>query len=275
MVGVAVSESNGQPAYPTYLLAPYRLATVCGGLAVAYFWTIFPYPVSESTELRKDVGAALYLLANLSSVVHELVRARVQKIDGDENVKGTRAWHLEKARNIVFSKTLILLTTLQQNSAFSKFQIRVGGRFPHAEYTGLIECIERVLQYTSLIAYASRTFSATEEDSEWATDFRKLLGSVNATSHQLTSLLSLLSSSISGGRALPPYLEIPQHARYVKNMEAIDRDILSVRHIAEPEYSAFAVIQICAQCINDDVTKITRCVLLYFRSSFCGDVEAN
>ena len=166
---------------------------------------------------------------------------------------------MEKARNVVFTKTLTLLTTLQQNSAFSKFQIRVGGRFPHEEYTGLIECIQRVLQYTSLIAYASRTFSSSSEnENEWATDFRKLLGSVNATSHQLTSLLSLLSSSISGGRALPPYLVIPQHARYVKNLEAIDRDILSVRHIAEPEYSAFAVIQICAKCIDDDVEKIMR-----------------
>ncbi|KAI5369974.1 Putative ER transporter, 6TM [Septoria linicola] len=258
VVGVEVSESNGQPAYPTYLLAPYRLATVCGGLAVAYIWTIFPYPVSESTELRKDVGAALYMLANLSSVVHELVRSRVQKIDGDESAKGTRAFHLEKARNQVFTKTLSLLTTLQQNSAFSKFQIRVGGRFPHEEYTGLIESIQRVLQYTSLIAYASRTFSATEADSEWSVDFRKLLGGVNATSHRLTSLLALLSSSITDGKALPPHLDIPQHARYVKNLEAIDRDILSVRHIAEPEYSAFAVIQICAQCINDDVVKITR-----------------
>lgn len=34
-IGVQASESNGQPAYPTYILAPYRLATVVGGLFVA------------------------------------------------------------------------------------------------------------------------------------------------------------------------------------------------------------------------------------------------
>ena len=44
-IGVAASTKNGQPAYPTYVLAPYRLATVVGGLLVAFIWTIFPYPV--------------------------------------------------------------------------------------------------------------------------------------------------------------------------------------------------------------------------------------
>lgn len=34
-IGVAVATSNGQPAYPLYELAPYRLATVAGGLLVA------------------------------------------------------------------------------------------------------------------------------------------------------------------------------------------------------------------------------------------------
>ena len=35
-LGIRISESNGQPAYPTYELAPYRLATVTGGLFVAF-----------------------------------------------------------------------------------------------------------------------------------------------------------------------------------------------------------------------------------------------
>jgi hypothetical protein len=223
------------------------LATVCGGLAVAYIWTIFPYPVSESTELRKDLGGALYLLANMYSVVHETVRSRVRKVDGDENVKGTQAYHLEKARTAVFIKLLTLITNLQQNSGFSKFQIRVGGRFPHEVYQDLIECVQRVLQYITLISkstarpfpclssrlifrtgYASKTFSTSAADSEWSVDFRKLLGSVDATSHKLTSLLSLLSSSLTHARPLPPYLEIPQ----MRAMDKMDRNILSPSHIA-------------------------------------------
>lgn len=187
------------------------------------------------------------------------MKSRVQKIDGDSSVKGTRGWHLEKARTQVFTKLVSLLSTMQQNSAFSRMQLRVGGQFPREEYDGLLESIRRVLQYTSLVSYASGTFSMhSGQDTEWAHDFRQLLASVNATSHKLTSLLSLLSNSMTQGRPLPPYLEIPRPAKYMKTMTSIDRDILSVRHMAEPEYSAFAVITICAMCVNEEVEKIAR-----------------
>jgi hypothetical protein len=47
-IGVtAATATTGQPAYPIYELGPYRLATVAGGLAVAFFWTMFPYPITE------------------------------------------------------------------------------------------------------------------------------------------------------------------------------------------------------------------------------------
>lgn len=136
VLGVTASESNGQPAYPTYLLAPYRLATVAGGLFVAWIWTVFPYPISEGSELRRDLGASLYMLANFSSIVHEVVQSRVKGVEGDIRKKGTHAYNLEKARLKVFSKTLLLLNEMRTNSAFSKFQVRVGGRFPKEEYEG-------------------------------------------------------------------------------------------------------------------------------------------
>lgn len=82
-----------------------------------------------------------------------------------------------------------------------------------------------------LSGYASATFSTSAADSEWSIDFRKLLGSVDATSHQLTSLLSLLSSSLTHARPLPPYLNIPQHRRYVRALEQIDGNILNPSHI--------------------------------------------
>jgi hypothetical protein len=39
-IGKEVSESNGQPAYQLYILAPYRAAVVIVGLSVAYFWYV-------------------------------------------------------------------------------------------------------------------------------------------------------------------------------------------------------------------------------------------
>ncbi|KAI7312325.1 hypothetical protein KC315_g12015 [Hortaea werneckii] len=255
-IGVQASESNGQPAYPTYELAPYRLATVVGGLFVAFIWTVFPFPISESSELRKDLGASLYLLSNYYAVTHEAVQARVKGIEGDAAVKGTHAYHLEKASNAVFSKLLLLLTHLKQNKEFSKFQLQVGGRFPREHYEALIEICQRLLQYIALISYSSTTFSVHRgnvEISQWSNDFRKIITSVSSTSHQITSVLSLLSSSLHNGQALPPYIELPKPYQFLRKLESIDPDLLSIRHIAEPEYSAFAVITICAQAINRDL----------------------
>ena len=85
-----------------------------------------------------------------------------------------------------------------------------------------------------------------------------MLSSVGVTSNKITSLLSLLSSSLSNAQPLPPYLEMPDSFQFAKRIEAIDRDILSIRHIAEPEYSAFAVMQIVSQSINTDIIVLTK-----------------
>ena len=131
----------------------YRLWWHSGGLhmdnrrslgmstAICYMLTMwkFPYPISESSLLRKDLGASLYLLSNFYSIVHETVQSRVKGTDGDALVKGTHAYNLEKARNTVFSKLLLLLTNLKTNAEFSKFQLRVGGRFPRENYEGCVK----------------------------------------------------------------------------------------------------------------------------------------
>ena len=133
-LGVQLSETNGQPVYPTYELAPYRLATVVVGLFVAWIFTIWPYPVTESSELRKDLGASLYMLANFMSIVHEIIISRIEGTDGDVDTKGTHAYNLEKARLAVFGKLLSLVNDMRTNSAFSKFQMALGGQFPREEY---------------------------------------------------------------------------------------------------------------------------------------------
>lgn len=140
-IGIAASESTGQPVYPIYLLAPYRLACVAGGLAVAYFWTVFPYPVSEQSELRKEVGRSLYLLANFYSVVHETMRARIRGDEGSPDDKSSPGRRLEKARHEVFSKQVLMLANLRTYSSFTKWQASIGGKFPKAQYDSIINHI--------------------------------------------------------------------------------------------------------------------------------------
>jgi hypothetical protein len=117
-----------------------------------------------------------------------------------------------------------------------------------------------IVNYISLIGYASAKFSdgTVEEESAWATDFRKMLTAVRATSHEITGLLTTLSASIANGQPLPPYLKTPQPYQLSAKLEAIDRDILSVRHIAEPGYAAFAVIQVSSRCIISELEVLLR-----------------
>ena len=67
-LGVQVATSNGQAFYPVWELGLIRVATVAGGLFLAWIWTIFPYPITEHSQLRQNLGSTLYLVANYYSV---------------------------------------------------------------------------------------------------------------------------------------------------------------------------------------------------------------
>lgn len=259
-LGKTAAEANGQPAYPIYLLAPYRLATVVGGLLVAFFWTIFPYPISEHSVIRQDLGSAIYLLANYYSIVHETIKARIKQQAGDRQDKNSPAKRLEHAQHKVYSKQMLLLTGLRSNMEFQKWEIKIGGRVPREQYEKILNCTQKILTYMTLLSYASNTFDDVNdpEESAWTNDFRKLIQSVNLTSHEITSVLCLLSSAIINGQPLPPYLQIPQPFKLSEKLEELDHDILSVRHIAEKGYAAFAVMQVSTRMVMGDIETLVK-----------------
>lgn len=114
----------------------------------------------------------------------------------------------------------------------------------------------------ALISYASTTFARDDESStKWSEDFRKLMGEVNMTTHAITTLLSLFAASIKNGQPLPPYLRAPKPYGLSTKLEELDSDILSLRHIAEPGYSAFAVVQVCSRCVVGDLDRLLKYVL--------------
>ena len=265
-IGLEKAQSNGQAYQPVYLLGPIRLATVIGGLSLGWLWTIFPYPVSEHAELRKSLGSALYLLANYYSVMHETVRARIRGFEDDPSIKGSVSQRLEKARRTIFGKTNLLLSGMRTRTEFVKFDIPLGGKFPKKQYEAIIDRMQSMLNFMALVSYASTSFqdlqsrstnSTTDDDSdhhlEWLLSFRKLIGETNVTSQAITTLLTLMSASVANGQPLPPYLRVPEPFRYTEKLDEIDRDLLSVRHIAEPGYATFSVTQLGVKCVIDDL----------------------
>ncbi|KAJ5902206.1 hypothetical protein N7495_002734 [Penicillium taxi] len=262
-VGEVVATSNGQAYYPIYELAPFRLAAVAGGCFVGFIWTFFPYPISEHSVLRQSLGASLYLLANYYSIIHETLIARMRGDAGDMFLQSLKGRKLEKARHKVFSKQMLMLNSLRTYSEFLNWEVPIGGRFPKEQYDTIIVCVENIVSYLSLLGYVSDTFLRLEEDedesgSAWMQDFRRIVGTAKVTTHEVTSLLCLLSASITNRQPLPPYLKSPRPYSFSKRLEALDNDILSIKHIAEPGFAAFAVLQISTRCIVGDVEQLLK-----------------
>jgi hypothetical protein len=261
-LGVKLATSNGQPFYPIYELAPYRLATVAGGLLVAFIWTYFPYPVTTHSTLRKDLGRTLYLLANFYSCVHSTVEMRLTTgIKADPTKKQSPTYRLDKARHKVFSKVVIMLNQLREHSEFTKFEPTFGGKFPKETYDALIQAMQNLFNYMALISYSSVSFTEDSDDQTvWLQDFRRFTGDLNITSQEMTSTLCLVSASVSNSQPLPPYLKLPRPFAVGARMEAVDPEIISISHISQPCYAAFAVLEIASTLIAEEMGRVVRLV---------------
>lgn len=122
--------------------------------------------------------------------------------------------------------------------------------------------LNSILNYLSLMSYATQTWSMEGPDSKapinhkWIDDLSKLLDSIDPTSHHITSILTLLSASVTQGSALPPYMQLPKPYQLSRRLEALDRGILDARHIEEPGYSAYAVMQVTSSLVTDDLKRL-------------------
>lgn len=111
----------------------------------------------------------------------------------------------------------------------------------------------------ALISYATQTVATNNkspDEKSWIKDFSNLVGSLNVTSQEITSMLSLLSAAVTGGHPLPPYLKPPTPYRLSAKLQELDADILSIDHIAEPGYSAFVVTQVASSLISEELEKL-------------------
>lgn len=267
-IGLQQAQSNGQTYYPIYTLAPIRLATVLAGLFVAWVFTIFPYPITEHARLRTNLGSAFYLLANYYSVVHETLKLRLAGRLGDQKLKDSPGRRLDKSRHKIYAKCNLLLSSLRTQSEFVKYDIPIGGKFPEEIYERIIGLLSDTLNFMALISITSATFadldrgsaSERESGSRWLQNLRRIVGEANLTSQAVTSVLTLLSAAIINKQALPPYVRLPEPYALSQKLDALDSDVLSVRHIAEPGYASFACTSIATNNLNDEMKDLLAAV---------------
>jgi len=122
------------------------------------------------------------------------------------------------------------------------------------------------MNYLSLMSYATQAWSkdngalypntTSEARRKWINDLSILIDQVAPTSHGITSVLTLLSASVTQGSALPPYIQFPEPYQLSRRLEKLDRGILDARHVEEPGYSAYAVLQVCSSLVSDDLRRL-------------------
>lgn len=110
------------------------------------------------------------------------------------------------------------------------------------------------------MSYATQTWTAETYPNTsgptratWLHDLSALLRTISPTSHSITSTLVLLSASVTQGSALPPYMQLPQPYQLSRRLEELDTGILDARHVEEPGYSAYAVLQVASSLVGDDL----------------------
>lgn len=95
--------------------------------------------MTARSQLRKDLGASLYLLANFYSIVHTTTGLRFRGQEGDLTKKDSPGRKLEKVRSEVYVKELALLAGLRQHLAFTAWEPSFGGKFPRRQYDAIIK----------------------------------------------------------------------------------------------------------------------------------------
>jgi hypothetical protein len=260
-IGLVAATSNDQPYYPIYILGPYRLAAVCTGLAVAFIWTYFPYPITTHRTLRSDLGATLYLLANFYSCIQTTVELCLhQGTLADPNKAKVPRARLDKARRKLFDKCVTMLSRLREHSSFIKFEPTFGGKFPKEAYDELIDSVQRIFNYMSITYYSSGAFASQPgaEENSWLKDFRSFVSGLNLTPYSVTSTLCLVSASMANAQPLPPYLNIPRPDALTQKMERVESELLNVRHVGEPCYAAFAVLETASILLIQETSNIVK-----------------
>ncbi|KAJ5979646.1 hypothetical protein N7481_006944 [Penicillium waksmanii] len=259
-LGIQAAESNGQPYYPIYLFGPYKLAAVAAGCAISFFWVIFPYPITAKSQLRHLLGRSMFVLARFYSCMHTTIELWFGGGLGSTDDESSPGYQLQVSRHKIFKEEMMLLNSLRVHSHFSTFEPPIGGKFPKKVYDDIISEIQRILTSMSLMAHTTQCLDVLSLESEhaghkgddqWMARLAEIaLKSADFNSHHITSLLCLLSAAIMNSQPLPPYLSTPDSFPLARQMQKIDDELLSIRHIGDPSFSAFVALEVLRSVVS-------------------------
>ena len=272
-LGIDLATSNGQPYYPIYLFGPYKLATVAAGCAISFFWVIFPYPITAKSQLRRMLGRGLFVLAQFYSCMHTTIELWITGELGNIQDTHSASHRLTSARHKLFREEMMLLNALRMHSNFTTFEPAIGGKFPKPVYDTIISETQRIVTSMALMAHTTQnlnalsptTTSTNEQNSDnnnnntWASRLAGIaLESKDFRSHNTTSLLCHLSSALTNAQPLPPYLSTGHSFPLARQMQRIDNELLSIRHVEDPTFSAFVTLEVLRSVVSFGLRDLLR-----------------
>ncbi|KAK9237144.1 hypothetical protein V1525DRAFT_173673 [Lipomyces kononenkoae] len=242
--------------FPIYQDAAYRLLNVLAGLAVAYFWSIFPFPVTEGAIMRQHMGACTFLLARYNAIMSESLLIEKKAL-----VPQLLAQKLQQARLDVLQQVNRHIVKLKASSAFSKWQVTIGGEFPIKAYREGIRLLDRISADLSVIGYTASTLSI--EASEPLSSLDRL----RAPAQRVTLALCLLSASITNGVPLPPYFPLESTEEHQESVFNAANNGDGVQKI-NVDLQALSIVSTSMGRLHEDLLLYTQTI-----RTICGELN--
>ncbi|KAK0119031.1 hypothetical protein ONS95_007895 [Cadophora gregata] len=189
-----------------------------------------------------------------------MVDLRLSDQCGDKDSATGHRKRLEKLMRKYVDKEIALVNSMRQNIGFIPWDIKVGGEFPIKIYSALVEEVQNVTTYLTIIAYASESFPAAHAQLPWLAQFASRRDSNDHESHKVTTLIALISASLTNGQALPPYLQAPAGFRITDEFLDHSDGVLSLKNLNEPGFRSVVVIEVAQRCVEGSTQRIVNLV---------------
>ncbi|KAJ6785522.1 hypothetical protein PWT90_03813 [Aphanocladium album] len=205
-IGTDVVEKSGQTVYAPYIIFPYRLAIVTLGVITGYFWTVFPYPISEHSELRESTAQVLYELSRYYMCIQQTVFARLHRDIGDADDPSSPSARLQSALRRLFLKYRGKSASANQSFQFLDWEFSLGGKFPKKKYREILAILDRSGSYMALTSYLSKESKSPDVVAACWAESGTGIPHIDLTPHGIASRIIILHSALGEGHPLPPGL---------------------------------------------------------------------
>lgn len=211
-----LAQASQQPDTPIYENGGLRLGAICFGLLVGWFWTIFPYPISDKDVFLARLAACLSKLAVLNEATFTLLDARFDQV-GVHNQLSPDLEVINKLAGLCsthYVDCVALIATLRLELHYIKFEMPIGGSFPRKQYKTVIDHIQVIVSRLQLIGLAANNLKEFAESFEPDPDLsraRKELSKLRITAEWATSVFVIMSQSIASAVPLPPHMKTPKN----------------------------------------------------------------